>query len=520
MARRRISMNKAREILRLKEKCGLSQRQIARALNISRPVVSQYIADITMSKLSYNNIKDMSDDELLELLEKDKKTRNGKYDVLSEKFKNYAKELKRTGVNLALLWEEYRQENPDGYSYSRFCYHYQVWRDCSEISMHLEHKAGDKLFVDYTGKKMKITDRKTGVQRDAEIFVSVLGASQLTYVEAVDSQKTEDLIKANTNSLYYMGGVPRGIVPDCFKSAVIKADWHEPEINREYMDFARHYGTAILPARPYHPKDKALVEGAVKVVYSWIFAHLRDRIFYSIRELNEAIWEELEAYNAKPMQKIGKSRRDLFEEIEKSALMPLPLERYKLKKYNNRKVGFDYHIYLKEDQKYYSVPYRYRNKQADIFYSDRIVEVYYKNTRIAIHERDRTEKKYITLPEHMPSNHQWMNDWNPEKLIGWGSAIGPSVKEMVTIILGQRMHPEQAYRSCLGLLNLSKDHGDGKLDKACRRALYYKLYSCKGVRNILKNGMEEMEEEELFGKLPEHENIRGNQYYNQEKVLS
>jgi transposase len=514
MPMRRTSMKKIREIIRLKQECGLSRRKISRAVRISRPVVAQYITDIVSAGLSYDEIKDMPDDDLLEILESDKKSRNERYDKLSKKFEYYVKELKRTGVTLATLFEEYIEENPEGYSYSRFCYHYQVWKDCSQISMHMEHKAGDKLFVDFTGKKLKVTDRITGSEKEVETFVAVLGASQLTYVEATMSQKKEDWIIANRNALHYIGGVPKAIVPDCLKSAVTKSDWYEPEINPEYFDFARHYGTAILPARPYRPKDKALVEGAVRIVYSWIFARLRDRIFYSIEELNEAIREELERYNAKPMQRIKKSRRELFEEIEKSELAPLPSEKYEIRKYDNRKVAFDYHVYLKEDQHYYSVPYRFRHRRVDVFYTERIVEIFHKNVRIAIHERVGTINKYTTLPEHMPPNHQWMNDWNPEKLVRWAEKIGPEVKEMVKSVLARRDHPEQSYRSCLGILNLEKKYGDIRLNKACSRALYYSHYSCRGVRDILKNNLEDIQEETLFSKLPEHENIRGNQYYN------
>jgi len=506
-------MKKIREIIRLKEKCGLSERKISRALKVSRPVVSQYIIDIATAGLRYDEILNMPDDELLEILERDKKSRSEKYKKLSEKFEYFAKELKKTGVTVATLWEEYKLENLEVYSYSRFCYHYQVWRNASQISMHIEHKAGDKMFVDFTGKKLKITERFTGKERDAEVFVAVLGASQLTYVEATLSQKKEDWVLANRNALQYMGGVPGAIVPDCLKSAVKNANWYEPDINPEYFDFARHYGTAILPARPGHPKDKALVEGAVRIVYSWIFARLRNSVFYSIEELNEAILEELELYNARPMQRLKKSRRELFEEIEKSELFPLPADAYGLRKYEKRRVAFNYHVYLKEDKHYYSVPHRYRHERVDIFYTERLVEVFHKNMRIAIHKRDRKINEYTTLSEHMPPNHRWMNDWNPEKFTKWAERIGPAVKDIVKVILDRREHPEQAYRSCLGILNLVKKYGETRLNKACRRTLYYGHYSCKGVRNILKNGLEDIQEETLFDTLPDHENIRGNQYY-------
>jgi transposase len=513
MAMRRTSVKKIREIMRLRDECGISQRQIARALKISRPVVAQYIIDMKSAGLHYSHIKDMPDDELLEILESDKRVKNTKYDKISEKFDYYVKELKKTGVTLETLWEEYREGNPDGYSYSRFCYHYQVWRNSSQISMHIEHKAGDKLFVDFAGKKLKITDRHTGNQKEVETFIAVLGASQMTYVEATMSQKKEDWIMANRNALHYIGGVPRAIVSDCLKTAITESNWYEPEINPEYADFARHYGTAILPARPAKPKDKALVEGAVRIVYAWIYARLRNRIFYSIEELNKAINEELERYNGNPMQKIKKSRRELFEEIEKSELAPLPVQQYELRKYEKRTPAFNYHVYLKADKHYYSIPYRYRRNEVDVFYTERVVEIFHRNIRIAIHERDRRENKYTTLPDHMPPNHRWMNDWNPEKLEKWAENIGPAVKDMVKAVLGSRQHPEQAYRSCLGILSLAKKYGEQRLNNACMRALYFNHYSYKGVNNILKNRLDGIQEETLFSQLPEHENIRGNKYY-------
>ena len=337
-------MNKVREIVRLNDQCGLSQRVIARALNVSRPVVSEYIDKVHSAGLVYETIKDMDDDTLVRIVEDSKEPTSQRYRLLRQQFAYFLEELKRPGVTLQRLWEEYRAIHPDGYGYSQFCYHFQVWRSTSELTMHITHKAGDKMFADFTGKKPHIVDRQTGAIKEVEVMVTILGASQRTYVEAVASQQKHDWIRANENAFHYYGGVPLAVVPDCLKSAVHRADRYEPDINPEYADFARHYQTTILPARPDHPKDKALVENAVRIVYAWIFAPLRDRIFYSLEELNQAFWEQLEICNNKPMQKFNVSRNELFDRIEKDVLRPLPAEKYVIRHFRRLKAQFNYHI--------------------------------------------------------------------------------------------------------------------------------------------------------------------------------
>lgn len=505
-------MEKIREIIRLNEQTDLSQRAISRALQVSRPIVKQYIQDINGAGLTYSTIQKMDDDKLLDILTEENKLRPPKYNVLCNQFEYFAKELKRPGVTLQRLWEEYRNEHSDGYSYSQFCFHFQHWRSTSELTMHMNHKSGDKMFVDFTGKKLSIVNRQTGEVKDVEVFVSILGASQLTYVEAVASQKKEDWIKVNQNALHYFGGVPRAIVPDCLKSAVTNGNKYEPDINPEYLDFARHYQTTILPARPHHPKDKALVENAVKIVYAWIFASLRNRIFHSLEELNLAISEELEKYNNRPMQKLNISRKQLFNDIEKSALHPLPKEQYVLRQFKQLKAQFNYHIYLSEDKHYYSVPYRYRRKTIDVIYTDIVVELFHKNSRIAFHQRNRKPNDYTTIKEHMPSHHQLVSKWNPQRLINWAQNIGESTKQIVEQILSQRQHPEQAYKVCLGILNLEKQFSKNRLNKACKRALDFHQYSLKAIKNILEKRLEDYQLD-CFESLPEHKNVRGNQYY-------
>ena len=511
-------MNKVREIIRLKQQCNLSERAISRALNLSRPVISQYLRDIAHSGLSYDEIQVMDDDSLTDILTGSNQ-KPERYIQLTKQFDTFAKELKRTGVTLQLLWHEYRAENPNGYSYTQFCYHFQVWRSTSELTMHLDHKAGDKMFVDFTGKKLTFIDRQTGEVKEVEVFVATLPASQLTYVEAVETQQKHDWLMANQNAFHYIGGVPKAVVPDNLKSAVNKSNFYEPEINPEYFDFARHYNTVILPARPNHARDKAMVEGAVKIVYSWIFAAIRNRIFYSLKELNLAIAEQLEIYNAKPMQKLNISRRELFEQTEKATLQPLAAEKYTRKEFRRYRVQFNYHIHLSDDKHYYSVPYRYRAKQVLVIFTSAVVEIFYNNQRIAFHKRDRTPNGYSTVKEHMPSHHKAYSDWNPQRLINWATDVGVHVKAVIEYILAHRKHPEQGYRVCLGILNLTKKYDKERLNKACQKAVYYQNYSLKGIENILKNKLEDYQQES-FQLLPDHRNIRGNQYYQQNEEIS
>lgn len=518
MSQRRITMRKIREIVRLNEQSKLSQRKISKTLGISRPVINDYIIKLKTSGLGFSDIENMPDDKLLKILEGNKTSDNEKLKLLTGKFTHFTKELKRIGVNRQILWEEYIKENPDGYGYSQFCYHFQIWQNMSEISMHMEHKAGDKLFVDFTGKKLAITDRTTSEKQEVEVFVAILGASQLTYVEASLSQKKEDWIRLNENSLRYFGGVPRAIVPDCLKSAVTKTDRYEPDINPEYLDFARHYNTTILPARPAKPKDKALAEGAVRIVYSRIFAILRDRVFYSLDEINLAIFEQLDPFNARKMQRPGVSRRELFDDIEKSELQSLPADRYELKKFKRLKVQFNYHIYLNDDCHYYSVPYRYKGRKVDVLFTERALEVYYNNVRIAAHIRNSRKNGYTTQRDHMSESHKWQDNWNPEKLTDLAREKGEDVAVFIETVLSSRQHPEQSYKTCLGILALSKAYGELRLNKACKRAIYFENCTYKMIKNILSNNMDQMDVEdfEINGTLPEHENIRGDQYYKEE----
>jgi transposase len=507
-------MKKIREIIRFKETSDMSDRKIARALNISRPVVAQYLKDFNASGLTYEETKDIPDSRFLALFEKQRNKRCSKYEDISKLFPYFVMELKKTGVTLMILWNEYQKEHPGGYSYSQFCYHFQVWRNASKVTMHIEHKVGDKMFVDYAGDKLAIVDRKTGKEQPVEVFVAILGASQLTYAEASFSQKSEDWIRSNERAFIYCGGVTQAIVPDNLKSGVTQSNRYEPGINIMFDDFAGHYQTVILPARVRRPQDKALVENAVNLVYQRIYAPLRNRIFYSLEELNEAIWDLLEQHNNIPFQRLKTSRRELFDNIEKPVLKPLPKERYAIKQSKELTVQFNYHVELREDRHYYSVPWQLKGKRVRVVYDDRNVAIYCDNVRIIQYKRDRSPNGYTTLHTHMPPHHRFYAQWSPERFIRWAQSIGDDVAEIIQMVLTSRKHPEQAFKTCMGILNLVKKHGPDRLNKACARALGFGFYSYKRIKNILDRGLEEeplIESRELT--VSSHENIRGSLYY-------
>ena len=517
MARKRTGMKKIREVIRLKSTTKMSDRQIARALNISRPVVVKYWQGFNSSGLLFEQIEEMADSALVRLIEKPRIEKCSKYQQLVQYFPYFVMELKRTGVTLQLLWEEYKQKHLEGFQYSQFCYHFLIWRNASEVWMHIKHKAGDKMFVDYAGDKLTYVDRKSGKEIPVETFVAILGASGLTYAEGSVSQQKEEWIRSNERAFWYFGGTSDAIVPDNLLSAVRHADRYEPEINPDFAEFAEYYSTVIIPTRVREARDKALVENAVRLIYQRIYAPLRNRSFYSLAELNEAIWELLEEHNNKAFQRLKISRRELFERTERSALKPLPAERYPMKETKWVTVQFNYHVELREDLHYYSVPhYLYKKApktKVKMVFDERIVAIYYDNIRIAQHIRDRSPNGYSTLPEHMPAEHRFYAEWSPQRMLKWAKAIGEEVALVIEKVLDSRKHPEQAYKVCLGILNLSKGYGAERLKKACKQANRFGTYSLKRIESMLKLALEEEKHPELE-LIPTHENIRGSNYYN------
>jgi hypothetical protein len=379
--------------------------------------------------------------------------------------------------------------------------------------MHIEHKAGDKMFIDFTGEKLHIVDPQTGEVIPKEVFISVLGASQYTYIEAVDSQRKEDLIKASENTLWFYGGVPKAIVPDNLKSAVKKTDRYEPTLNEAFEDFASHYNTAILPARAYKPKDKALVEGAVKIIYRRIFDKVTQKVYDSLEELNNALWKELKIYNDTSLTNRPYSRFQLFEEIEKSELQPLAARRYELKRKQSATVSSNGHVCLREDKNYYSVPYKYIGGQVRILYSNSQVDIYHRYILIATHSRNMKAYAYITDTAHLASTHRFIGEWNPERFIHWARQIDQAVEKYITTVLESKPHPEQAYKSCQGILLFERKVGRDRLVNACKRALDFGIYNYGIIKSILENGYDKIQEADLFGRIPDHENIRGEEYY-------
>lgn len=516
MAHKRIIMRKVRELLRLRFEKNISARKAAKIIGIGKTAASQYVSGFKASGLILSAVPAMSDSELLNAINSKKESGNLRYKELYALFPYLEKELKRTGVTLQLLWKEYTESRTGYYGYSQFCHHYYHWRKEKKVSMRMEHKAGDKMFVDFTGKKLQTVDPQTGEIAEHEVFVAVLGASQLSYIEAVPSQKKADWVAANENAIHFYGGVPAAIVPDCLKSAVIKADRYEPQINETFNDFASHYQTTILPARALHPQDKSLAENFVRSAYTQIYAPLRNQVFFSLEELNIALWEQLDTYNNKKFQLKDYTRQQLFDEIEKQELKTLPINYYELKTFNECKVQYNHHIYLKEDKHYYSVPFHLTGKKVLIQYTTRTVEIYHNNLRIAAHQRNRHAYGYTTKVEHRPLNHQYVSKWNPERFMKWGRSISQEVEQVIIKILDSRKHPEQAYKSCMGLLNLAKKYGHGDYIKACKKALLLNCTTYKFIKSSLETKTFDLFDERGMGQfqLPEHDNLRGKEMYN------
>lgn len=515
MANNTISMSKIRQILRMYSQ-GRSKLSIAVQVDVSRNTAKRYFSAFDASGCTFEQINALNDKELEDFFGKSRERRpDSRLQALQRCFPNMDKELKRTGVTRLMLWESYLREFPKGFQYTQFCFYYNQWKSRVNPVMHLDHKAGDKLFVDFAGQKLSIVDPQTGEVVQVEVFVSILGASQLTYVEAVASQQKEDFISACENTLHYIGGVPAAIVPDNLKAAVTKSNRYEPTLNETFADFADHYGTAILPARAYRPRDKALVEGAVKIVYSRIYAPLRKHIFHSLKELNEAILVALESHNAQLLKGRNYSRRLQFEEIEREALSPLPVLRYEFKKQHHATVMKNGHVNLGPDRHYYSVPFRFIGKKVKMLYSRSSVEIFYHYERIAMHRRAKAPYSYTTDRDHMATSHRFVTEWTPDRFLEWASSIDEDVRLYILKVLDRRQHPEQAYKSCMGILGFAKKAGEQRLVNACRRALGFGIYSYKAIQTILERNLDQYGESLFADELPmpSHDNIRGGDYY-------
>lgn len=512
MANQRIGVMKIRQAIRLFTQ-GKKKFFISRHLGLSRNTVDKYVAGFLNSELTWDQVDKMSDHQLMGYFKLPEEPPSPRRDGLEDEYKRMEKLLGKPGQTRQACWMEYMQRNPNGFSYSRFCEYFRNWQKQSKPTLSIDHKAGDKVYIDFAGKRLTITDKTTGEIKPAEVFLSVLGFSQMTYMEAIESQKKEDLIRAAENAFLYYEGVPQVIVPDNLKSAVKKPTRYEPEINETFQDFALHYQTSVLPARVRKPQDKALVEIAVKLVYQRIYRELGKQVFHTLEELNAAIRKLLVAYNRRPLSNRDYSREDVFLEVEKEYLAPLPVERYELRKYIMATVHKNCHVLLPVDQHYYSVPYRYLQEKIKIKYTSEEVWIYYQYEVIAYHKRDRARYAKTTVLEHLTKAHQAFLNRGPEEYLAQGEAIGENTLKMIQKVLERTKYLEHNYQSCQGIILLERKVGRERLELACKRALEYQVYNYKMVQSILEKGLEKAGEETKVIRLPGHENIRGNQYY-------
>jgi transposase len=422
------------------------------------------------------------------------------------------RERHRAGVTLELLHHEYLEKHPDGLRYTMFCDRYRGWLGRRGLVMRQMHVAGDKAFVDYSGKRARIVDVTTGEVIEVELFVATLGASNLTYAEATLTQRGPDWIASHVRALEYFGGVPAALVPDQLKSGVTRACRYEPETQRTYEELAQHYGTTVMPARPLHPRDKAKVEVAVQIAQRWLLARIRDEVFHSLGALNARLRELLLDLNGREMRRYGKSRRALFEEIERAALRPLPSTRFEYADWRRARVNIDYHVLV--DGHLYSVPYRLVHEEVEARLTADVVEILHGRVRVAAHARSPVKGGFTTLTDHMPSAHRAHAEWTPSRILTWASHVGAATRELCEAILAERPHPEQGFRSCLGILRLGKRYDEVRLEAACNRALRARARSYRHVESILKNGLDRVATTEDAATLPlTHENVRGRDYY-------
>jgi len=512
MPTERISMRNIREIFRLHFGLGLKKRQIGRSCSLSHSTVGKYLKRAKDAGLSWPLPENLDDRALEEMLNASDTFRKPIPRPLPS-MEGIHHDLRQKGVTMQLLWLEYKERFPEGYQYTQFCEYYKRWEKTLDLSLRQEHRAGEKMFIDFAGKTIPITDPSTGEITEAEIFVAVLGASNYTYAEALPSQSLPFWIRAHIHAFEYFRGVSEILVPDNLKSGVTKACRYEPDVNPVYLSLAQHYGVVVIPARPGRPKDKAKVESGVLVVTRWIIAALRHHTFFSIEELNDRIRELLERLNTRKFRKLNSSRRELFETLERPTLKPLTPERYRYIDFKRPTVNIDYHIDV--DGHLYSVPYQLRGTKVEVFLSIDTVEVFLSSRRIVTHQRSYQKGKYTTLTEHMPKSHQKHLEWTPSRIIQWAEQTGPATAKIVETILSTRPHPEQGFRSCLGILRLGKKYSQERLEAASTRAVHLRAFSYKSIKSILETGFDRMPITEKKEVIPAvyHDNIRGKEYF-------
>lgn len=517
MPAERTSMRIIREVLRLRFEAKLTQRQIARSLDIGLGTVSAHLARAKEAGLTWP-LPEIDDTALASLFFPNQlpPTRSG---LVEPDYAYIHRELKRKGVTKQLLWEEYKELHGDnGYQYSQYCQRYRDWVKTLNLSMRQVHKAGEKLFIDYSGQTVPIVNPDTGELLEAQIFIAAWGASNYTYAEATRSQQKADWIQSHINAFKYFGGVPELLVPDNLKSAVTKPCRYEPIINASYQHLASHYKTAIVPARPYKPKDKAKAENAVLVVERWILARLRHQTFFTLAELNQQIRFLLDDLNSREFKKLPGSRRSQFDLLDKPAMRALPATPYQFTEFKLARVNIDYHI--EYDKHFYSVPHHLVKHQVEVQATRDCIVVIFKGNQVAYHARSNRQGAFTTDVLHMPQAHRKHDQWSPGRLLNWAKDIGPNVLVITKAMLERKRHPEQAYRGCLGLLNLSRKYDAQRLDKACGHAMQIGSPNVRSVKSILQQGIDQLEltlnkstHEKDEPTCDDHDNIRGPHYY-------
>lgn len=512
MAATRLPMRRLREILRLKYDAKLSHRAIARACAAGLGTITSALQRAAAAGVTWPLAAEL-DDAALEARLFARPAYNATRHRVVPDWAQLHQELKKPGVTLQLLWEEYRAAHPAGYGRTQCCAHYRRWAQKLKPSMRQVHRAGEKLFVDFSGKRPHLVDVKTGAEIPVELFVGVLGASGLIYAEATRGQDLSSWIGAHVRMLEYWQGSTAIWVPDNLKSGVTTADRYEPDINRTYLELAAHYGAVVIPARVARPKDKPHAEVSIQIAQRWILAALRHRTFFTLADLNDAIWARLDAINERPMKRFGVSRRALFQQIDRPALTPLPPTRYELADWKPCRVNIDYHIEV--DHNLYSVPYQLVHERVEARYTASTVEVFFHGRRVTAHERATGRGRFVTKVEHMPQAHRAHAEWTPSRLIAWAEQTGPATGRFVAGLLERRPHPEQGYRACLGLMRLGRGHGTDRLEAACQRAERLQSYRYRTVEHILRHQQDRLPLEAPAPARPAlvHENLRGAPYY-------
>ena len=509
MAQERLTMRKIKEIIRLKEEAGLSNRAIARACKVSNSTVGEYLRRAKAAGIGWP-LGEMSEDELYRRLYPEREKQGEESRQLPD-WKEVRTELRTKGVTLRLLWMEYIERHPNGYRYTQYCEYYRRWKKGEETPRRRkEHLGGEEMQVDYTGVKMKIVDPQTGEIEEAPVFVAVLTASNYTYAEAQQSENQYSWNNGHVRAFDYFGGVVRIVKPDNLKTGIAKANYYEPDVNLAYQELAEHYHFAVLPARVKKPRDKGKVENGVQNVERWVIAPLRKRIFFSLQEANQALWECLEAFNQREMQHVGRSRYEEYLEIDRPNLRALPERRYEYATWKKARVHIDYHVAF--EKHFYSVPYALIHEEVEIRASEHMIVIFHKGKQVAVHPRQHRQGRFTTQPAHMPANHRFMEQVNAEQLVHWAEKIGPKTASLVSAILRSRPFPEQAYRSCLGVLGLVKKYPQPVAEQACQSLLASHALSYKALKAELE-WLTDQQPEPPSAVPPNHENIRGQSYY-------